>query len=244
MLFKQMAAGEFAKICGVHKKTLFYYDEIGLLKPARRAANGYRYYTAQQLVRMDIIKQLQMLGFTLYEIRSYLEAEERHQRQDFLQKQEMAILQQEQALCRAKESLWWNAAQLTEFDTYGIGTLFIEETKEYYYAIQKKTPPIVLGSLHYGTQFGLLFGRDDVLIKQSQYTVYYQTEEKEAMHVRPEGQYYSMYMWHKSDIQSLLKAFLEKLPGKGGEIIYYACCPLLAVEDGREVIKLSVIAIQ
>lgn len=35
---------EFAKLCGVEKRTLFFYDEIDLLKPARILPNGYREY--------------------------------------------------------------------------------------------------------------------------------------------------------------------------------------------------------
>ena len=244
MLFQQMSAGKFAKLCGVHKKTLFYYDEIGLLKPAYRAANGYRYYTAQQLARMDIIKQLQLLDFSLEEIHDYLAAETMQQRQVFLQKQEQVILRQEMAIRRAKESLKLNAAQLTEFDTYGIGTLFLEETKAYPYVLQEKEPPIVLGAQHYGTQFGLLFDTADIPAKQDRYIVYYQSSQQEAMHIRPAGQYYSMYMWHQKDIHALLQKFLGDLPGKGGKTLYYAGCPLLSAEDAGEIIKLSVAAVQ
>ena len=36
--------GEFARILGVRKHTLFHYDEIGLFSPALKEENGYRYY--------------------------------------------------------------------------------------------------------------------------------------------------------------------------------------------------------
>lgn len=39
-----MTTKEFAKLCGVEKRTLFFYDEIDLLKPARILPNGYREY--------------------------------------------------------------------------------------------------------------------------------------------------------------------------------------------------------
>lgn len=41
--------GEFAGLCNIRKDTLFYYDEIGLLKPEIIQDNGYRYYSANQL---------------------------------------------------------------------------------------------------------------------------------------------------------------------------------------------------
>ena len=37
--------GQFARLHEVNKKTLMWYDEIGLLKPAVTKPNGYRYYT-------------------------------------------------------------------------------------------------------------------------------------------------------------------------------------------------------
>lgn len=41
--------GEFARLCNIRKDTLFYYDEIDLLKPEIIQDNGYRYYSANQL---------------------------------------------------------------------------------------------------------------------------------------------------------------------------------------------------
>ena len=41
--------GEFARILGVRKHTLFHYDEIGLFSPALKEENGYRYYFVWQM---------------------------------------------------------------------------------------------------------------------------------------------------------------------------------------------------
>ena len=43
-----LSIGQFAKLCHIHKKTLFYYDEIGLFKPQKVDENGYRYYSIYQ----------------------------------------------------------------------------------------------------------------------------------------------------------------------------------------------------
>ena len=67
-----MKTKEFAAACGVEKRTLFYYDEIGLLKPSHVGENGYREYDEQQIPRMETIKLLQSVGLTLREIRSVL----------------------------------------------------------------------------------------------------------------------------------------------------------------------------
>lgn len=39
------SSGEFAKLTGVNKRTLHYYNEIGLFRPEIIGENGYHYYT-------------------------------------------------------------------------------------------------------------------------------------------------------------------------------------------------------
>lgn len=67
------STGEFAKLCNVNKKTLFYYDEIGLFKPEIVKENGYRYYSVYQLEVFDIIHTLRDLGVPLKQIKSFID---------------------------------------------------------------------------------------------------------------------------------------------------------------------------
>jgi DNA-binding transcriptional MerR regulator len=65
--------GDFAKVARVSVKTLHHYDEIDLLKPKLvHATTGYRYYSIDQLPRLNRILALKDLGFTLNHIRSVL----------------------------------------------------------------------------------------------------------------------------------------------------------------------------
>ena len=58
--------GEFSKLSQVTVKTLRYYDEIGLLKPAEvDRFTSYRYYSARQLPRLHRILALKDLGLSL-----------------------------------------------------------------------------------------------------------------------------------------------------------------------------------
>ena len=41
---KRLTTAQFAKLHEVNKRTLHYYDEIGLFHPLTKAENGYRYY--------------------------------------------------------------------------------------------------------------------------------------------------------------------------------------------------------
>jgi DNA-binding transcriptional MerR regulator len=65
--------GELAKRTGLSVRTLHYYDEIGLLSPSQRTDSGHRLYTAGDVVRLQQIKSLRALGFTLREVRECLD---------------------------------------------------------------------------------------------------------------------------------------------------------------------------
>ncbi|WP_343209337.1 MerR family transcriptional regulator [Anaerolentibacter hominis] len=65
--------GEFAAICGVTKHTLFYYNEIGILKPDIIRENGYHFYSPRQFLVFRVISVLKRAGMSLKEIRSYME---------------------------------------------------------------------------------------------------------------------------------------------------------------------------
>ncbi len=73
--------GQFAELCGVKKQTLFHYDDIGLLKPARVDDNGYRRYTHAQYQDYLLISCLKEAGMSLAEIKDYLEEDDPQARQ-------------------------------------------------------------------------------------------------------------------------------------------------------------------
>ncbi len=61
--------GEFSQIARVSGRLLRYYDSLGLLKPLRiDPATGYRYYSADQLPRLNSILALKELGLSLDQI--------------------------------------------------------------------------------------------------------------------------------------------------------------------------------
>ena len=67
-----LTTGEFAKITGVTKHTLFHYDDIGLFSPEIKMQNGYRYYSLAQLEVFDVIWTLKELKMPLSAIKDYL----------------------------------------------------------------------------------------------------------------------------------------------------------------------------
>lgn len=64
---------QVAKLTGVSIRTLQYYDEIGLLKPSKLTAAGYRMYDDNALQTLQQILFFKELGFPLKEIKEILE---------------------------------------------------------------------------------------------------------------------------------------------------------------------------
>lgn len=59
---------QLSDLSGVSSRTLHFYHEIGLLKPAKVGGNGYRYYEDEQLLLLQQILFFRKLGFQLKEI--------------------------------------------------------------------------------------------------------------------------------------------------------------------------------
>lgn len=59
---------ELAQKCDVNKETIRYYERVGLLKEPSRTSAGYRIYPNETVIRIQFIKRIQDLGFSLAEI--------------------------------------------------------------------------------------------------------------------------------------------------------------------------------
>lgn len=67
---------EIARATGTTSRTLRHYDDIGLLRPSRTGGNGYRYYDAAALVRLQRILMLRDLGLGLAAIADALASDD------------------------------------------------------------------------------------------------------------------------------------------------------------------------
>lgn len=69
--------GEAAALAGTTSETLRHYDRIGLVKPGHKDEwTGYRYYTQQDIVRLNTVRALQMMDLSLKEIKEVLSWED------------------------------------------------------------------------------------------------------------------------------------------------------------------------
>lgn len=110
--------GEFAALSGVSRKTLRFYHEVGLLRPASvDPRNRYRFYVPQQLKELTSILALRDIGMSLADIRR-LTTNPRSGRE---QREALTDLKRtvEESIHTATQSLNWINAALKDLDELG-----------------------------------------------------------------------------------------------------------------------------
>ena len=88
---------ELAKLSGVSTRTLRYYDEIGLLKPARTNEAGYRFYGQDEVDMLQQILFYRALDMKLATIQKIIQAPD-FQQKEALASHRVALLQRKQQL--------------------------------------------------------------------------------------------------------------------------------------------------
>ena len=100
---RYIKTGEFAKLVGVTKHTLFYYDKIGLFSPEIKLENGYRFYSFDQLDVFDVIQTLRELDVSLEEIKGYMNQRSPKRLLKLFRKEQSIIRKQMQQLKKMEE---------------------------------------------------------------------------------------------------------------------------------------------
>jgi MerR family copper efflux transcriptional regulator len=68
-----MHIGEVARSAGIRASAIRYYESQGIVRPAVRGLNGYRFYREEAVQLLAFVKRAQSLGLTLKEIKSLLQ---------------------------------------------------------------------------------------------------------------------------------------------------------------------------
>lgn len=127
-----MQIKEFADFTGVSVRTLHYYDEIGLMKPAWvDPITGYRYYDEQSLLRMQEILFYRELDFSLKSIGDMLSSPD-YDRQRALEDQKKLLTLKKERLERlilAIDGAAKGENVMTAFDKHAFEK-YKEEAKE------------------------------------------------------------------------------------------------------------------
>jgi DNA-binding transcriptional MerR regulator len=126
-----MRIGEFSRLSHLPVKTLRYYDELGLIKPAQvDQYSGYRYYEADQFRRLTRILALRDLGLSLEHIGLLL-------REGMSTQQMQAVLRERQA--QAEERLAEEHGRLARLEAW-LSHLEREEAMSTYEVVIKRVP--------------------------------------------------------------------------------------------------------
>lgn len=105
---------------GLTKRTLRYYEEVGLLPPTGRTEGNYRRYSEEDMQRLARIKELRdLLGFSLSDIREITSAEDERGQIKLAYKQETDAATKLAQLERADE-LIRNQLHLIELKLTGL----------------------------------------------------------------------------------------------------------------------------
>ncbi|MBC2192479.1 MerR family transcriptional regulator [Listeria sp. FSL L7-0229] len=95
--------GEMAKKSQLSIQRLRYYDKIGLLVPAfTDPTSGYRYYKTAQEEQLNLIQALQYMGFSLQELKQYLDKNTSESLPDLLIKYQQKLIDEEARIARKK----------------------------------------------------------------------------------------------------------------------------------------------
>ena len=103
-------AGELASVFGISKQSLLYYDKIHLLSPDFISENGYRHYSIDQYLDLEIIVNLRSLDIPINDIQEYLNNRSREHLDEIFRKKERVC----QDIIRENERIRNSLATITD----------------------------------------------------------------------------------------------------------------------------------
>ena len=96
--------GEISKLYKIGVDSIRYYEEIGLIQP-ERSESGYRHYSIHDIWRLNVIRDLRSIGFTMEQIREYLENHTTSSSLKLLEEEQEVIQQQMQYLQKLQKNV-------------------------------------------------------------------------------------------------------------------------------------------
>lgn len=134
---RYMTTGEFAKLMGVTKHTLFHYDEIGLFSPAIVKDNGYRFYSINQMELFETISLFKDMGMPLMEIKTFLDKRDAKSILALFDEEENQIDKQIAALKKQKMFINAKRNQIKQAMKIDFSRIERRHLPEYYYIIRE-----------------------------------------------------------------------------------------------------------
>lgn len=225
---KLFTIGQFAKVHGITKKTLMWYDEIGLLKPAVIGENGYRYYTYQQSPTLETILMLRESNVSIPEIQNFLNHRSAENMEKLLKDKIDELSDTISNLQNLQQVLLSRHEDMSKILQVDLDSISIVEEKKTYLEIvdindTKKIESIIgktkqhqLHRLH-DAVYGSMIAVDSLYTSDFEnYTnIFFEVQNpktKKGLHIKPAGKY----------LRAFSKGSWDKLPQRYKEIITFA----------------------
>lgn len=166
-LTNYFTTGELAKACHILRKTLLYYDKLGLIQPEVIMDNGYRYYKRAQLFLLELVVTLRNLDVPLTSIQTYLSSRSLTNYHNLLAQQQQNIHKEIERLQELSEKLDSYIAELNKLNCIQYGKIeLVKQPEQYYFVVKgcKDSESFKERSLHAAKLFLAL--RDQLPFKQ------------------------------------------------------------------------------
>lgn len=178
----KFTVGELAKLHGMRKQTLIYYDNIDLFKPNIVDENNrYRYYTSEQLEVLDSILVLRELGIPIKEIKDFLIKRDNNKALNLLKEQKLRLDEQVKNLQRTIKRLENKIDTIENLDINENEVYFKEMDLEYLVvqnvedpfqllqtdiAFKKLLTTVTSQKYPYNYQLGTIISLENLLLKE------------------------------------------------------------------------------
>lgn len=112
---------EISRLYGIGIDSLRYYEKIGALSPGR-GENNYRLYSLKDIYRLNIIRDLLMLGFSVKQIGEYLDCQNLKSTLSMLEREKEKVRQQQERLAQIERAIEDRVAHLEKYEKKEAGS--------------------------------------------------------------------------------------------------------------------------
>ncbi len=189
---KLLTIGRFADLHGINKKTLMWYDEIGLFHPASiDPENGYRYYSYHQSSILETILLLRELDVPIDEIRTFMKGRSAVSMEQLL-REKIEDLDRDMAHLRAvRKTLTYHRQNMLTLLTTDLSEIGV---------IEKKERTLVTIDVHPDTPFDKLV--ESIVAETKKYQL-------RRLHDASYGTMIAVESLYRGDLMDYSKMFIE-----------------------------------
>ena len=122
--------GELAKLLGISKQLLLYYDKNDIFSPEFVDENGYRFYVLSQYFTLQIIISLRKLDVSLKEIKAYLKSKDINLLKEIYRNKQQEYKKQIEELLYLEKTMQQKIAFLNDIQNLPLNQILLELQEE------------------------------------------------------------------------------------------------------------------